>query len=131
MADASSANWRLQKAERFMTAAQRALEAGDFETAVSRAYYSAYHALIALLEAKGGIKRRRWDHDQVRFEFRARFASRGYLFASRDAEDMDKLYENRLEADYGRAIFSARRVASSIERTRAFHNRVFEVIGDA
>lgn len=40
---------RLEKAERFLRTAQRALRDGDYESAVSRAYYAVFHSIHALL----------------------------------------------------------------------------------
>jgi uncharacterized protein (UPF0332 family) len=90
----------LAKAERFLAAAERALEAEDWETAVSRAYYAAYHSVIALVEIRAGVARTRWDHNQLRGAFRSRFGARGFLFTTRDAANFDKLYGHRLAADY-------------------------------
>jgi uncharacterized protein (UPF0332 family) len=132
VANATAGNWRLQKAGRFMTAATRALAGGDLETAVSRAYYARFHACIALLESRSvASPRRRWDHDQVRTQFRSHFGNAGYHFTRRDADDMDKLYEDRLQADYGREPLRSRDVVARIESTQAFLERAREVVADA
>jgi uncharacterized protein (UPF0332 family) len=81
--------WRIDKAQRFLAAADRAFEAEDWDTAVSRAYYACYHVVIALLELRAGVRRRRWDHVEVQTEFRQRFANRGFLFTRRDAQDLE------------------------------------------
>jgi uncharacterized protein (UPF0332 family) len=45
----------LGKAERMLQAAQASLEDGFVESAASRAYYAAFHAIQALLIQSGGI----------------------------------------------------------------------------
>ena len=84
-------SWRVVKAERFLNAAERALESGDWETAVSRSYYAVYHAVICLLESKAGLHRGTWHHNQVQTDFRAHFTNPGYLFNMRDAAMLSDL----------------------------------------
>jgi uncharacterized protein (UPF0332 family) len=111
VADVSAGHWRLQKARRFLRVARAALGDQDYETALSRAYYGVYHAVIVLLETKSGLVRRRWDHELVQLEFRRRFASSSYLFTVRDARDLEDIYDARLVADYENR---------QVSRTRAY-----------
>jgi uncharacterized protein (UPF0332 family) len=131
VANAPAGHWRLQKAERFMRAATRALDADDLETAVSRAYYARFHATIALLEIKVNMQRGRWDHDQVRMQFRNRFANQSFVFTRRDADDMDKLYEQRLQADYRRPTLRRRETELSIQAASTFVRRAVQEVSDA
>ncbi len=98
-ADASS-SWRLAKAERFLAAAQHALDVGDWETAASRAYYAAYHAMIAVLETKEGIVRATWSHN-----FRPFYERYTYLRDKR--VDIEMLYKSRVLADYSDVMLDA------------------------
>jgi uncharacterized protein (UPF0332 family) len=120
----ASTNWRLAKTERFLRAAERALDAEDWETAVSTAYYAAYHSVIALVEARAGIIRRRWDHMQLRGAFRSNFGARGFLFTARDAANFDKLYERRLEADYESGPIRRPIATGSVENSRSLCTRI-------
>jgi uncharacterized protein (UPF0332 family) len=43
----------LEKAQKKLTVAEKLLQSGDFEDAVSRAYYAAFHAAQALLLTEG------------------------------------------------------------------------------
>ena len=128
-ADASS-NWRLAKAERFLSAADRALEADDGETAVSRAYYAAYHAVIALLETRAGINRRRWDHSQLQGAFRREFGAKGFLFSIRDSSDFDKLYEERLIADYERLVGRHAAATKALTVAHGLTGRIRRIVDD-
>jgi uncharacterized protein (UPF0332 family) len=118
----------LAKAERFLQAADRAFAAEDWETTASRAYYGAYHAAIAALESRTGMRRRRWDHLELQRQFRVAFARRGYLFSVRHAEALERLYEARLAADYEREILPGRRVQQLLENARRFYEDVIEEI---
>ena len=111
-----------------MLAAERAFETGDFETAVSRAYYAAYHSIAAVLEVRAQLRRSRWDHVQVQNEFRARFTNRGFLFNSRDARTLVDLYEARIDADYTARSWRRSAVGMLMSRARELCNRAREVI---
>jgi uncharacterized protein (UPF0332 family) len=111
-----------------MLAAQRAFEGGDWETAVSRAYYAAYHSIVAVLEVRGRVGRERWDHVQVQNEFRARFTNRGFLFNSRDARALADLYEARIDADYTTKSWRRSAAEVLISRARELCNHAREVI---
>jgi uncharacterized protein (UPF0332 family) len=118
----------LAKAGRFLQAADRAFAAGDWETTASRAYYAAYHAAIAALESRTGMRRRRWEHLELQRQFRAQFARRGYLFSVRQAEVLERLYEARLAADYEREALRGQRVQQMLENARRFYEDVIEGI---
>jgi uncharacterized protein (UPF0332 family) len=122
--------WRLAKAGRFLQAAERAFAAGDWETAASRAYYCAYHAAISALESRVEMRRSRWDHVELQLEFRTRFAQRGFLFSSRQAEQLEALREARLIADYEREGLPPRRVQRLLENARHFYDDVLTVVRD-
>ena len=122
------ANWRLEKAGQFLRSAARAFLAEEWDTAVSRAYYAAFHAVIALLDAKAGLRWRTWGHAQVQHDFRANFSKRGFLFTKRHVEDLNSLYEGRLIADYEKSDFSRPVVADLLERVRRLNESIVEAI---
>ena len=127
-ADATS-SWRLAKAERFLTAAQRSLDAGDWETAASRAYYAAYHAAVEALEVQVGVRRRRWDHIDLHRTFRLRLAKTG-RYSVRTAEWLEQLHQARLLADYEKDPPTARQSGVLVENARRFVQEVKENIGN-
>lgn len=131
MVGRDSERWRLGKAERFLRAADRAFDSEDWETAVSRAYYAVYHAVIALLEARAGIVRRRWDHVQVQNDFRTHFTRRGYLFTVRQAGHFEELLEARLVADYEAERLRRGRAAELLRNAYALYERLLEEVKDA
>ena len=121
-ADASS-SWRLAKAERFLAAAQRALDADDWETATSRAYYAVYHAMIAVLETKEGITRATWSHN-----FRPYFERYTYLGELRD--DLEFLYRERIAADYLDDPLDEFRAEQALLIGESIRRQLTEVLGD-
>jgi uncharacterized protein (UPF0332 family) len=124
--------WRIDKAGRMMRASQLARDAGDWETAISRAYYAIYHLAVSLLESKGGMTARgRWDHDQVHTAFGSQFANRGYIFNSRDATLLRELYQDRLVADYERTSVSQAQSQRRLTTTQSLYERILGAISDA
>jgi uncharacterized protein (UPF0332 family) len=111
-----------------MLAAERAFAAGDWETAVSRAYYAAYHSIVAVLEIRAQMHRSRWDHTQLQNEFRARFTNRGFLFSSRDARSLLDLYEARIDADYTDLPHRRREIEDLLAKARGLWARAKEVM---
>jgi uncharacterized protein (UPF0332 family) len=111
-----------------LEAAIRAFESGDWETAVSRGYYALYHAVIALLEARAGVVRRRWDHVQVQLDFRTHFARRGFLFTTRDAQYFEELYRARLAADYEAERVEARRATRHMNNVRELYEIIVRAV---
>ena len=107
-----------------MSAAARAFEAGHHETAVSRAYYVSYHAVIAAFEAKMEQPRPRWSHN-----FRPYFARYPEL-GDLDQQVLD-LYEVRVRADYGETGFELAEAQTALATAEAVFSRVVEVIRDA
>ena len=111
-----------------MQAAERAFLAEDWETTISRAYYSVYHAAIALLDLKASQKRDRWDHGELRTAFRDQFARRGFLFNTRQAQDFDFLWERRLVADYQRGPVRRQLAEQALTRSRGLNHSILEAL---
>jgi uncharacterized protein (UPF0332 family) len=109
-----------------MFAAERAFEISDYETAISRAYYACYHAIVRLLESRADIRCPRWDHVQLQSEFRRNFSSKGYLFSVRAARDLEELQASRLMADYENRQSTPRQVEGLMARARVLLSAVVE-----
>lgn len=99
----------IRKAHRFWNAAEIAYKARDYETCASRAYYSWYHAAVALLMAHGHPDAERWrSHRTVISKCVTLGTKRNKWFvklqmpgAGGFAESAESLYNLRLGADYG------------------------------
>jgi uncharacterized protein (UPF0332 family) len=111
-----------------LQAAEKAFENEDWETVISRAYYSAYHATAAVLEARANEVRTRWDHNTLRTSFRDRFARQGFLFTTRQAQDLDYLWEQRLVADYQRRRLRRGDAEKAVTLARALNRAITEII---
>jgi len=92
----------VSKAERSVVAARRLLEAGDYDFAISRAYYAMFDVARALLLTRDV---RRSKHSGVLAAFASGFVRSGELPAELFALLRDG-FENRGESDYGLATIS-------------------------
>ena len=113
-----------------MGTADRALSLEDWETAVSRAYYALYHAVIAVIEAKTSTRRRRWDHIEVQNSFIQQFTRKGFLFSTQDAATLEQAYRNRLVADYERIRMTSRTATETLIRARQLWEKIQGVIAN-
>lgn len=109
-------DYRVEKAKRFLEAAHLAYEHGQYENAVSRAYYAAYHLVAWVLMQHKNLDRRRWDHFQLLNAFLDNFCKPGFLFSVEDGNDLGELLDSRLMADYERTVFNERRAQRLITR---------------
>lgn len=120
--------YRVRKGQAFLEAARSAYENGHLETALSRAYYAAYHLAAAVLAEKAGIYRARWDHLILHREFLDRFCRRGYLFSRADGDDLADLLNARYDADYNDVSFTARGVERLLGRAEALCAKALRVM---
>jgi uncharacterized protein (UPF0332 family) len=104
------ADARLQVASEFLEDAQLCLGNGRFRSAVSRAYYGAFHACIALFEhygyrpsnfvGWGGRPAKRWEHGVVFKHFPLEFVHKRKLVDWRIGIIPRRSYKLRIKADY-------------------------------
>ncbi len=104
------------KAERSLVAARRLLEAGDYDFAVSRAYYAMFYVARALLLTRNV---RRSKHSSVLGAFGSEFVRSGELPAELFALLRDG-FEDRAEGDYGLATISEDQARAGIEGAHRF-----------
>ena len=110
------------KAERSVVAARRLLEAGDYDFAVSRAYYAMFYVARALLLTR---RVRRSKHSGVLAAFASEFVRSGELPAELFALLRDG-FEDRGESDYGLAVISEDQARVGIEGAHRFVRAVVE-----
>ncbi|MEZ8222283.1 Uncharacterized protein, contains HEPN domain, UPF0332 family [Candidatus Fervidibacteria bacterium JGI MDM2 JNZ-1-D12] len=90
--------------------AQNLLASGALRSAMSRAYYAAYHACVDALERFGfapehfrgrnGLPANRWEHGIVRVMFHRVFVVERQLIEWRLGAALVSLYQGRIDADY-------------------------------
>lgn len=112
---------RLRVAREFLGDAELCLDNGRFRSAVSRSYYGAFHACVALFEHYGyrpshflgrdNRPAKRWEHGIVRRYFPIEFVHKRRLVDWQLGIGVRLLYESRAKADY--------RVDMSISETMA------------
>lgn len=110
----------LDKARRSLRAAERLLQDGDHDFAVSRAYYAMFYAAQALLLTKDV---RRSKHSGVIAAFNEYFIQSGelphhFFLRLRDG------FEDRAEGDYGLTVISEEQARAGIASARQFVDEV-------
>jgi len=119
----------LEKAEEFLQAAQRCLDEGWYNSAVSRAYYAMFQAARAALAAVGS-NRPSWRHGALHATFSTELVRRRKLYALSFVQNLAEVMELRQIADYSDVQIQARRATRVVRIATDFLNRVKEVIGN-
>ena len=89
----------MEKARRFLGAAQWCYENGFYDSCVSRCYYAVYRAAIAALE-KEGFRRPSWNHGILVVKFRKELIDKRGTYAS----EFQDVFERTLRAESGRRL---------------------------
>lgn len=92
---------RIARARAKLAAAERLLASGDHDDAISRAYYAAFHAALALLLTVGLSPR---SHDGTLSLFGLHFVKAGLLDASH-GRALRRIKEDRENGDYAEVTF--------------------------
>jgi len=100
----------LDVAEIFLQDSREALDRKAFRTALSRAYYAAYHASVALFEYYGyrpqnfvgrrGRSAARWEHGIITRRLLIEFTERRQVLSPEAGWGIRRLYADRIVADY-------------------------------
>jgi uncharacterized protein (UPF0332 family) len=110
------------KAERSLVAARRLPDAGDYDFAVSRAYYAMFYVARALLLTRNV---RRSKHSGVLAAFASEFVRSGELPAELFALLRDG-FEDRSESDYGLVVISEDQARVGVEGAHRFVRTLVE-----
>lgn len=119
----------LEKAEEFLHAAQRCLDEGWYNSAVSRAYYAMFQAARAALAAIG-IRRPWWRHGSLQATFSTELIQRRKVYPAFFVWDFAEAMELRHSADYEDGQVSLRQATRVVRTAAEFVSRVKEVIGN-
>lgn len=107
----------LEKGQRALRAAETLFQAGDYEAAAGRAYYTMLHAAQALLRARDLRYRK---HGSVHAAFAEHFTRTGRLDGKYHRWLLDA-FDDRLRADYDVDVsFERESVAARIGQAREF-----------
>ena len=101
---------RMELAHEFLDDAKHLLEGGSLRSAISRAYYAAYHACVWALEHEGylpenfrrrdGTRPSRWEHGIICYAFHQVFGLARRCIEHRLTRMLPRLYAWRIDADY-------------------------------
>jgi len=127
---------RLVKAQRYLRSAELLMRDGDYESAVSRAYYGVLHAAKALLITYGRSEVEGWKthlqvlntcaHENRRYTW---FQGIQPLRRSRDLQrSLPALHTQRDDADYDTGKITSAGAREAIRFVRAFIRRAEEKI---
>lgn len=86
--------------------------------------------MAAVIEAKIGFTKTRWDHKDLLWDFRREFTRRGFLFRPSDADDFDVLIALRLIADYDDSGFDNLSAKEALEKAKVLCTKIMEVLGE-
>ncbi|HPC76815.1 MAG TPA: HEPN domain-containing protein [bacterium] len=87
----------IEKAEKFLTTAEHALNIGDYDSCVSRSYYAMFFMAEAALLTKGLTSS---SHKGVISLFGEHFIKTG-IFDRETGKSLNDAYDKRLVGDYG------------------------------
>jgi uncharacterized protein (UPF0332 family) len=117
-----------ERAEEFLKVAQRCLEEGWYNSAVSRAYYAMFQAARAALAAVG-IHRPWWRHGSLQATFSTELVQCRKLYSAFFVRDLAEAMTLRHSADYSDSQVCPRRATRVVRTAAEFVSRVKEVIG--
>lgn len=116
----------LEKAGRSLNAAERLLESGDSDFAVSRAYYAMFYAAQVMLLTRG---ERRSKHSGVIAAFNEHFVKTGAMPQELFLKLRDG-FEDRAEGDYGLVTISKEQAHAGITAAREFVEAIIRRLGE-
>jgi uncharacterized protein (UPF0332 family) len=122
----------IEKAEEALKAAQRCLQEGWHNSAVSRAYYAMFQtAHTGGGMAHAGIARPWWSHGGLHATFSTELVRRRKVYPLSFVHSLADTLELRHTADYSDIQVPPRRAARAVKVAEEFLRLVKEVIGRA
>src|SRR5215831_7914787 len=109
----------LERAQASLSAAELCLANGWLDSAVSRAYYALFQAVICALEHRG-VRRREWTHKGVHSDFVQLFVRRRKLIPASFAGALPSVMQLRHIADYQQPGVSQVQAERAVRRAREF-----------
>ncbi|MCP4112779.1 MAG: HEPN domain-containing protein [Desulfobacteraceae bacterium] len=106
-----------QKAEENLKAAQILFDNGLYNACANRAYYSALHAVVVALDAKG-FKRDRIDHGAVQADFAQRLIKRKKVYPNKFKSYLSDMQAVRDQADYSAKDVSKRLASAQLTQAK-------------
>ena len=122
----------LAKAEQCLAGAALAVAHGQYNNAANRAYYAAYQAAVAALNAvrAQAPAPRYWAHDFVLREYSLRLACDRGDYAPGSRSVLKALHDERLKADYEVELISRASGEHALALTREFVGAVRQRLGE-
>jgi len=123
----------LEKAKGNLKVAQLALDAGEYDASVSRAYYAVFQAELAALLKLTDYRRKgkHWDHGDVQAELSRRLIRERKVLPSHLADVPESLMYWRHIADYDADRVSAKTARRFFAKARDFVETIETKLGGA
>lgn len=120
-------NDHLNKANLFLDDARLLLDNGRFDSSVSRAYYTMFHAAVALL-TQLGFPRQSWNHGGVMSTIDKQVVRKYHLLKPNEADWFREAYRLRCDADYKIQQITQEKAVKLIKTAEEFVIKIREVI---
>lgn len=117
----------MARAQESLQAAERCLQSGLVNSAVSRAYYAMFQAAQVALEHEG-MHRATWSHPGLQATFTTELIHRRKRYAATFRDYLSAALVVRQAADYGRAGVRHKIAQRQVHRTALFVRAVQEVL---
>ncbi len=123
--DAAIIRYRLERSRETFKDAETLLAGGSLNSAVNRAYYSMFYAVVALLKTKEFSSSK---HSGVRAMFNRHFVKTGVV--SKDiGKFYEKIFNERQEGDYiDYSEFTTAQVEDYIEKCRTHITELWDIV---
>jgi uncharacterized protein (UPF0332 family) len=126
-------------AEEFLQDANKNLGNRRIRTSISRSYYSVYHSCVALFEHYGykahffigrsGKPSKKWEHGIIIKKSYDELVKRHKILELQDVWFINRLYNNRIQADYRHDLsVSERSAKESYDMAHAIYNKIRKVL---
>ena len=119
----------LEKAKRFLGAAECCSERGFYDSCASRCYYAVYRAAIVALE-DAGFGRPHWNHGTLKRMFDREWIEKREQFSMEHSNLLRACYDQRVIADYKDEHVAEETVERLIPQGLTFIEAVEEVISN-
>lgn len=122
----------LEKAKGNLKVAQLALDAGEYDAAISRAYYSVFQSELAVLLQLTDYRRKgeSWDHGSVHAELNRRLIRQKKMLPIHLASVPQDLIRLRHIADYETERMSAKVAHRSVSKAKEFVETIKKELGE-
>lgn len=105
----------LHKARLFVSNAKLLYKEAQYDSSISRSYYSVFQACVASFKSIG-IHQQRYEHRFLVSHFALEFSRRRKIFPAEFAALIGEIYDERVRADYSADISGKKKAKSVLDK---------------